>query len=68
LAVVEVELPASSAGAFIPTGNTFDALAAVIKIFALAKTELLVVDPYLDEKIFLWNLLCSRQPESSSSS
>jgi hypothetical protein len=53
MAVVEVELPASSAGAFIPAGSTFDALAAVTKIFALAKTELLVVDPYLDEKILM---------------
>jgi hypothetical protein len=53
LGVVEVELPASSAGAFITAGSTFDALAAVTKIFALAKTELLIVDPYLDEKIFV---------------
>jgi hypothetical protein len=51
LATVETEVPASFAGAFVPAGNTFDAMAAATKIFALAKVELLIVDPYLDEKI-----------------
>jgi hypothetical protein len=51
LATVELEVPASFAGAFIPAGNTFDAMAAATRIFALAKVELLIVDPYLDEKI-----------------
>ena len=51
LATVEIEVPASFAGAFIPAGNTFDALTAIAKIFALAKTELLIVDAWLDEKI-----------------
>jgi hypothetical protein len=51
LATVETEVPASFAGAFIPAGNTFDAMAAATKIFALAKADLLIVDPYLDEKI-----------------
>jgi hypothetical protein len=51
LATVETEVPASFAGAFIPAGNTFDAMAAATKIFALARAELLIVDPYLDEKI-----------------
>jgi hypothetical protein len=50
LATVELEVPAS-AGTFIPAGNTFDAMAATTKIFTLAKSELLIVDPYLDEKI-----------------
>ena len=49
LATVEVELPASFSGAFIPAGSVFDAMAAVGRISA--KTELLIVDPYLDEKI-----------------
>jgi hypothetical protein len=53
LATVETEVPASFAGAFIPAGNTFDAMAAATRIFALAKVELLIVDPYLDEKIFI---------------
>jgi hypothetical protein len=51
LARVETEVPASLAGTFIPAGNTFDAMAAASKIFGLAKAELLIVDPYLDEKI-----------------
>jgi len=51
LATVEVEVPASLAGTFIPAGNTFDAMATAAKIFGLAKAELLIVDPYLDEKI-----------------
>jgi hypothetical protein len=51
LATVETEVPASFAGAFIPAGNTFDAMVAATKIFALARAELLIVDPYLDEKI-----------------
>jgi hypothetical protein len=51
LATVETEVPASFSGTFIPAGNTFDAMASAAKIFALAKAELLIVDPYLDEKI-----------------
>jgi hypothetical protein len=51
LATVETEVPASFAGMFIPAGNTFDAMAAATKFFALARAELLIVDPYLDEKI-----------------
>jgi hypothetical protein len=51
LAQVEMELPAPSTGAFIPAGNAFDALKAVQRIFSLAKTDVLVVDPYLDDKI-----------------
>ena len=53
LAVVELELPASAQGAFIPAGSTFDAMAAVSKIFASATKDLLVVDPYFDEKILI---------------
>jgi hypothetical protein len=51
LARVETEVPASLAGTFIPAGNTFDAMAAAARIFGLARAELLIVDPYLDEKI-----------------
>jgi hypothetical protein len=51
LAAVETMMPAPFEGAFIPAGNTFDAMTAVTKIFARAKAELLIVDPYLDEKI-----------------
>ncbi|MCK1629666.1 phosphatidylserine/phosphatidylglycerophosphate/cardiolipin synthase family protein [Bradyrhizobium sp. 162] len=51
LAVVEMELPAPATGAFIPAGNAFDALKAIQRIFDLAQKEVLVVDPYMDEKI-----------------
>jgi hypothetical protein len=53
LATVELEVPASFVGTFIPAGNTFDAMAATTKIFTLARTELLIVDPYMDEKILI---------------
>lgn len=51
LAQVELELPAPASGAFIPAGNTFDALKAVQRIFNQAAKDILIVDPYLDEKI-----------------
>lgn len=51
VAVVELELPAGAQGAFIPAGSTFDAMAAVSKIFSSSTKDLLVVDPYFDEKI-----------------
>jgi hypothetical protein len=51
LAKVELELPAPASGAFIPTGNAFDALKAIQRIFGLAKSSVLIVDPYLNEKI-----------------
>lgn len=46
---VEVELPAAASGAFIPAGNSFDALKALQRIFSNTKTEVLVVDPYMDQ-------------------
>ena len=51
LARVETEVPASLADRFIPAGNVFDAMASATRIFGLARAELLIVDPYLDEKI-----------------
>lgn len=51
LTQVELELPAPASGAFIPAGNTFDALKAIQRIFKHATKEILIVDPYLDEKI-----------------
>jgi hypothetical protein len=51
LASVEMELPAPTTGAFIPAGNTFDALKAVQRVFEMATNDILVVDPYLDEKL-----------------
>jgi hypothetical protein len=53
LTTIELELPAGQRGAFIPAGNVFDAMAAVAKIFSEAKTGLLIVDPYIDERFLV---------------
>lgn len=45
----ELHLPAGSAGSFIPIGNSFDAFAALSKIFAAATTDVMIVDPYMDQ-------------------
>jgi hypothetical protein len=51
LAKAEVNAPATSQGTFIAAGSTFDAYAAVGKTLAQAKTDVLMVDPYADEKV-----------------
>lgn len=51
LAQAEMMAPAASRGAFIAAGSTFDAFAAVGKVLSLAKTDVLIVDPYADEKV-----------------
>jgi len=51
LAIAELKAPAAVQGAFIPAGNAFDALAALGKVLATAKQDLLIVDPYMDEKV-----------------
>jgi hypothetical protein len=50
LAAAEFNAPASEQGAFIAAGNELDAYAAISKVLASAKRDLLVVDPYLDGK------------------
>lgn len=45
----ELHLPAGSAGAFVPVGNSFDAFSALSKIFVAAKVDVMIVDPYMDE-------------------
>lgn len=54
LATIEFALPAGERGAFIPAGNVFDAMARAGKLFSEATVDLLIIDPYLDEK-FLTN-------------
>lgn len=51
LAIAESNSPATSSGAFIPVGHEFDTYIAIGKIFTEAKENILIVDPYLDEKI-----------------
>jgi hypothetical protein len=50
LATAEANAPASALGTFIPVGHGFEAFAAVGKILGAATQQLLIVDPYMDEK------------------
>jgi hypothetical protein len=50
LAVAELRAPVAARGAFIPAGNAFDAMAAVGKVLTAATGDVLIVDPYMDEK------------------
>jgi hypothetical protein len=50
LALAESRAPASARGAFIGMGNVFDAMAAIGKVLAAASRDVLIVDPYMDEK------------------
>ncbi len=45
----ELKAPPSARGAFIPVGSTFDAFAAFSKLLQTATSDILIVDPYLDE-------------------
>jgi hypothetical protein len=49
LAHSELKSPGAANGSFIPVGNSFDAFAALAKIFKTATTDVLIVDPYMDE-------------------
>src|SRR5438552_4140259 len=49
IASVELRAPANSQGAFIPVASTFDAFAAISKLLQMARGDVLIVDPYLDE-------------------
>ena len=50
LAIAEKRAPATAQGAFIPAGNVFDVMAAIGKVLNPATAEVLIVDPYMDEK------------------
>jgi hypothetical protein len=49
LARAELKAPAGVGGAFIPVGNSFDAFTALSKLLQTATTDVMVVDPYMDE-------------------
>jgi hypothetical protein len=51
LAQAELIAPARVQGTFIAAGSTLDAYAAVGRVLGMAKTDVLLVDPYADEKI-----------------
>jgi hypothetical protein len=50
LAVAELKAPTPIQGAFIPVGHALDAMAAFGKVVQKAERDVLVVDPYMDEK------------------
>ncbi len=51
LAATELESIMVMKESFIPAGKGFAAFSAITKIFDKAKKEILIIDPYLDEKI-----------------
>jgi hypothetical protein len=51
LAKAELKAPAVAQGAFIAAGNAFDAMTAIGKILGQATRDVLIVDPYMDEKV-----------------
>jgi hypothetical protein len=53
LAKAELAAPASAQGAFIPVGGSFDSYAALSKVFSQAKSDILLVDPYMDDSVLL---------------
>jgi hypothetical protein len=53
LAVAELKAPAAAQEAFIPAQNAFDAHAAFGKVFGTATKDILVVDPYMDDKVLV---------------
>jgi hypothetical protein len=66
LAKAELKAPAAVQGTFIPAGHAFDAFAAVGKVLGTAKTDVLMVDPYADEKVLTdYALLAPEQVHSA---
>lgn len=51
LARAEINAPNSDQGAFISTGSAFDAMVAIGKVLQSSNTDILFVDPYMDERI-----------------
>lgn len=51
LASAELKAPPSAQGAFIPAGNRFDAFAALTKVLQTATSDVLIVDPYMDQTV-----------------
>jgi hypothetical protein len=51
LAHCELKAPSAARGSFIPVGNSLDAFAALSKLLQSAKSDVLIVDPYLDETV-----------------
>lgn len=52
-ALLELKVAPASRGAFIPVGSALDAYRLLSQIFGTAKKKIMVVDPYLDDKIIV---------------
>jgi hypothetical protein len=50
-AVVEFKTPPAARGMFITAGNVHDAMVRIGKVFQAAKSDVLIVDPYMNEKL-----------------
>lgn len=50
IAIVELSLPQSSRGSFIPAGNSYDAITALARIIGEATQAIMIVDPYMGSK------------------
>jgi hypothetical protein len=61
LAMVEMRCPPGVQGSFIPAGSPYEAFEAVAKVFRTAKTDILIVDPYLDATVL--RDFCTTAPE-----
>jgi len=48
--VAEVASPTAVRGSFIHAGNVFDAMTVLGKAFRTATKDVLVIDPYMDDK------------------
>lgn len=48
LAKAELSAPTAAKGAFIPAGNSFDALTAIAGVLRECRGSVLIVDPYMD--------------------
>lgn len=53
LAEAELAAPPGAQGAFIPVGGSFDSYAALSKVFSQATSDILLVDPYMDDSVLL---------------
>lgn len=53
LAILDLELPPSTKGAFVSAGQAFDAFSAVARILEDARRKVLIVDPYMDASVVL---------------
>jgi len=53
LSHLELQVPSSMQGAFIPPGDTWNGYSALIKLVQRDCDELLIVDPYLNADIYL---------------